>query len=147
MTRKTRAKPRYRWADPADFRVERLTAGLSARQAADYLGVCRRTITNWENGSRRIPYPAFKLIRMRAKALVHVPGWDGWRFAPDGALVTPTGRSFQPWEIEQLYLVVGLARRYVEARTRRPAARLRAGAVLPNDHGIPPRAARARALA
>lgn len=120
-----RLRPRYRWADPADFRLERQVAGLSARETAEYLGVCRRTITNWENGSRRIPYPAFKLIRMRAKAIVHAPGWEGWRFAPDGSLVTPSGRSFQPWEIEQLHIVVGLARRYVESRTRRPVAQLR----------------------
>jgi hypothetical protein len=53
---------------------------------------------------------------MRAGGIVHVPGWEGWRFARDGALLTPDGRSFQPWELQQLRLVVGLARRYIEAR-------------------------------
>lgn len=121
--RKKRLPPRYRWADPAQFRLERQTAGLTAQEVADYLGVTRRSITNWENGTRRIPYPAFKLVRMRAKALVHVEGWDGWRFARDGALVSPAGHSFHSWELDQLRLVVGLARRYVESRTR-PDARV-----------------------
>jgi hypothetical protein len=77
-------------------------------------------LRNWENGTNRILYPAFKLIRMRAKAIVHVPGWDGWRFARDGALVAPDGRSFQPWELQNLELVVSLSRRYLELQKRVP---------------------------
>ena len=115
-----RRHPHFAWADPERFRVERMTAGLSQKQAAAYLGVSVRSVYNWETGVNRVPYPAFKLIRMRAKAIVHVEGWEGWRFARDGALVTPDGRSFQPWELQNLQLVVSLARRYVEAR--HPAA-------------------------
>ena len=111
-----RRPPHFPWADPEQFRIERKTAGLTQRKAADYLGVSLRTVRNWETGANRVPFPAFKLIRMRAKAIVHVEGWDGWRFARDGALVTPDGRSFQPWELQNLQLVVSLARRYVEDR-------------------------------
>lgn len=114
--RKPRAHPHFVWADPARFHAERMTAGLTQKQAAEYLGVSVRSVRNWETGANRIPYPAFKLVRMRAKAIVHVPGWEGWRFARDGALVTPDGRSFQPWELQNLTLVVSLARRYMEAR-------------------------------
>ncbi|MEW6119710.1 MAG: VC1465 family Xer recombination activation factor [Pseudomonadota bacterium] len=115
--RKTKRRPpHYPWVDHEQFLIERKTAGLTQRKAADYLGVSLRTVRNWETGANRIPYPAFKLIRMRAKAIVHVEGWEGWRFDRDGALVTPAGRSFQPWELEQLQLVVSLARRYVEER-------------------------------
>ena len=115
-----RAHPHYVWADPERFYVERMTAGMTQQQAAEYLGVSVRTMRNWETGCNRIPYPAFKLVRMRAGAIVHVEGWEGWRFARDGALVTPDGRSFQPWELQNLTLVVGLARRYMEVR--KPAA-------------------------
>lgn len=111
-----RRPPHFPWADPAQFHIERKTAGLTQVQAAEYLGVSLRTVRNWETGANRIPFPAFKLVRMRAKAIVHVEGWDGWRFARDGALVTPTGRFFQPWELQNLEMVVGLARRYVEER-------------------------------
>ena len=111
-----RKHPHYPWADPEQFTLERKTAGLTQPQAAAYLGVSLRTIKNWEGGSNRIPYPAFKLIRMRAKAIVHVEGWEGWRYARDGALVTPDGRSFQPWELMQFQLVVSLARHLAEER-------------------------------
>lgn len=115
-----RRHPHFAWADPERFHVERRTAGLTQKQTAEYLGVSLRTVRNWETGANRIPYPAFKLVRMRAKAIVHVEGWEGWRFARDGALVTPDGRSFQPWELQNLQLVVGLARRYMEARRAAP---------------------------
>lgn len=114
--KKARRKPPHSpWADPEQFRLERLTAGLTQTKAAEYLGVSLRSVRNWETGCNRIPYPAFKLVRMRAKAIVHVEGWEGWRFDRHGALVTPEGHTFQAWEIQQLRLVVGLARRYVEA--------------------------------
>jgi len=118
--KKPRAHPHFVWADPERFHVERMTAGLTQQQAAEYLGVSVRTMRNWETGSNRIPYPAFKLVRMRAGAIVHVEGWEGWRFARDGALVTPDGRTFKPWELQHLRLVVSLARRYSEGRRALP---------------------------
>ena len=111
-----RCRPHFVWADPERFHVERLSAGLTQQQAAEYLGVSVRTMRNWETGCNRIPYPAFKLIRMRAGAIVHAPGWDGWRFTRDGGLLTPDGRSFQSWEILNLQLVVSLSRRYLTER-------------------------------
>jgi DNA-binding XRE family transcriptional regulator len=119
--KKPRAHPHFVWADPEQFYVERVSAGLTQLQACEYLGVTRRTMYNWENGKSRIPFPAFKLIRMRARSIVHVEGWEGWRYARDGALVTPDGRSFQPWELQNLQLVVSLSRRYMEGRTAKPA--------------------------
>ena len=69
--RKKRLPVRYRWVDPEQFQTERKLAGLTQSKTADYLGVSLRTVRNWEQGSNRIPYPAFKLVRMRAKAIVH----------------------------------------------------------------------------
>ena len=89
-----RRHPHFAWADPEQVYVERMTAGLTQKQAAEYLGVSVRSVRNWETGCNRIPYPAFKLVRMRARAIVHIEGWDGWRYARDGSLVTPDGRTF-----------------------------------------------------
>lgn len=126
--KKPRAHPHFVWADPEQFYVERVSAGLTQLQACEYLGVTRRTIYNWENGKTRIPFPAFKLVRMRARSIVHVPGWDGWRYARDGALVTPDGRTFQPWELQNLQLVVSLSRRYLEGRQAAPLPEVRTAA-------------------
>ena len=115
-----RRHPHFVWADPARFYIERAAAGLTQQQAAEYLGVSVRTMRNWEKGINRIPYPAFKLIRMRAGAIVHAEGWEGWRFDRSGALVTPDGRTFQPWELQNLQLVVSLSRRYLERQQATP---------------------------
>jgi DNA-binding transcriptional regulator YiaG len=115
-----RRHPHFVWADPAQFHVERMTAGMTQKQAAEYLGVSVRSVRNWETGANRIPYPAFKLVRMRARAIVHVEGWEGWRFDRHGALVTPDGRTFQPWELQNLQLVVSLSRRYLERQRAKP---------------------------
>ena len=115
-----RRRPKFYHVCRDSFHLERRAAGLTQAEAARFLGVTVRTIRNWEKGAARIPYPAFKLVRMRAGAIVHVPGWDGWRYARDGALVTPDGRTFQPWELQNLQLVVSLSRRYLEGRQAAP---------------------------
>ena len=115
--RKARRHPHFVSGDPETFRTARLTANLTQKQAAAYLGVTQRTYQNWEAGHNRIPYPAFKLLRMRARAIVHVPLWEGWHFDHRGALTSPDQRVvIEPWELEQLELVFALARRYREQR-------------------------------
>ena len=119
-------RPAFVYVDRATFHLERRTAGLTQAEAARFLGVTERTIRNWENGACRIPYPAFRLIRMRAGGIVHASGWDGWRFGAGGALFSPEGRSFQPWELQQLRLVFSMAahfrRLYGENRAGLPGS-------------------------
>lgn len=115
-------RPRSVYVDRAAFHLERRTAGLTQAEAARFLGVTERTIRNWEKGGTRIPYPAFRLIRMRAGGIVHALGWDGWRFGRDGALFSPEGHAFQPWELSQLRLVFRMAEHF-----RKLAAEGRAG--------------------
>ena len=128
MTKRRPARsPKY-YVDAEDFQLERKTARLSLKEAARYLGVTPRTIRNWESGRYRIPYPAFRLIRMRAGGIVHAPGWDGWRFGRDGALFTPDGRSFKPWELYHIRHVFSMAEHFRQAHS---AGRAKAGAVRP----------------
>ena len=46
------------------FREARYTCFLSVSGCADLLRVSERTIRNWESGKVRIPYAAFKLMRL-----------------------------------------------------------------------------------
>ena len=116
MTKRRAPKRSLAWnhdlPDPEKFYVERRTAGLSRKETAAYLGVTLRTIRNWENGTYRIPYPAFKLVRMRAGGIVQAPGWDGWRFGRGGALYSPCGRSFTAPELYNIRLVFSMAEHF-----------------------------------
>ena len=60
------------------FRDFRWTANLSVADAAKLLRVSERTIHNWEAGRVRIPYAAYKLLRIvRGGQFAH-PAWRGW---------------------------------------------------------------------
>jgi DNA-binding XRE family transcriptional regulator len=88
----SRPLPRCRkWIEPQDFRDLRRQSGLTRKQAAAELDVTPRTIQNWETGGARIPWLAFRMLRiLRGFAL---PGqqWDGWSIR-DGVLISPEGR-------------------------------------------------------
>lgn len=119
---KIRRRPRFVHVCRETFHLERRTAGLTQKETAAYLGVTVRTIRNWETGVARIPYPAFKLIRMRAGGIVHAPGWDGWRFGAGGALFSPDGRSFKSWELYHLQLVFSMAAHFRKLTGEKRAA-------------------------
>ena len=128
MTRRIKPRPRCAHVDREGFYLERRTAGLTQQEAAAYLGVSLRTLRNWERGKFSIPYPAFKLLRMRAGGIVHAQGWEGWRYDRQGALWSPDGRSFQSWELYHLRLVFSMARHFRSLIERRPGAELGAPA-------------------
>ena len=82
-----------RWIDPQDFADLRKQTGLTRREAAEELNVTPRTIQNWETGGARIPWMAFRMLRvLRGQAL---PGvfWDGWTVRGRD-LCSPAGRTF-----------------------------------------------------
>ena len=111
------------------FRDARVFAGLSRDDAADLLGISKRTVGHWETAKARPSYAAFKLLRLyRHGDLLH-PDWSEYRIARNGALVTPEGRSFFAHEIGWLSLLVQrarlssvLAKRLREGRTATPTA-------------------------
>jgi DNA-binding XRE family transcriptional regulator len=124
MLKRIKPRPRCAYVDRERFYLERRTASLTQQEAAAYLGVSLRTLRNWERGKFSIPYPAFKLLRMRAGGIVHAPGWEDWRFGPGGALFSPDGRSFNSWELDQIKLVFSMARHFREhLEARREGAR------------------------
>jgi DNA-binding transcriptional regulator YiaG len=44
------------------LKARRLALGLRQRDVADLLGVCERTVINWETGRRRPPKRAYEVI-------------------------------------------------------------------------------------
>jgi transcriptional regulator with XRE-family HTH domain len=109
---KRRKRPKFTPVDPEAFRVARFSAGLSLDDAAAFLRVTTRTIRNWESGSVRIPYPAFRLLRIRAGSGFPFEGWEGWMVGKDGTLWSPARQSFRPKDLEWLSLVFAQARQW-----------------------------------
>ena len=93
------------------FRIARQDCWLTLPQAAKVLQVTERTLHNWEAGTCRVPYAAYKLMRLMAGGnLKHLcPTWDGWTLQR-GKLISPEGRQFAPGDMAWLSLLVARAR-------------------------------------
>src|SRR5690606_1400010 len=93
------------------FRRDRLSCWLTPAQAAKVLHVSERTLHNWESGATRVPYTAYKLMRvLRGCELPLLAGprepcWRGFYFQ-GGKLITPEGRSFVGSDFAWLALLV-----------------------------------------
>ncbi|MHB1099925.1 MAG: VC1465 family Xer recombination activation factor [Burkholderiales bacterium] len=85
---------RRKWVDPRDFADLRRACGFSRQQAADALNVAVKTVRNWETGACRVPWMAYRMLRiLRGYAL---PGlhWEGWTIRED-RLYSPEGKCFE----------------------------------------------------
>jgi hypothetical protein len=72
----------------------RLTCGLSVPVAAKILRVTDRTLHNWELGRARVPYAAYKLLRILRGWELPDPAWKGYRLQGD-TLWSPEGMGFK----------------------------------------------------
>jgi DNA-binding transcriptional regulator YiaG len=115
---KKAVKPRKRQhlpPTPWRFREARLSGGLGTLACADLLQVSERTIRNWEAGAVRIPYAAYRLLRVLRNGKVLGPDWRGFRVWHD-TLVTPEGHRFHFSELAWWSLLVRQAREYQRIR-------------------------------
>ena len=111
---RTKKKPR-KYIDPEGFYVARRRAGLTMMKVADILEVDIRTVRNWENGSSKIPYAAFRLMRMAGGYALLGKAWEGWALW-QGKLFTPAGRSFEPHELQYVGNYIAMARLFLKSR-------------------------------
>lgn len=108
---------RRKWIDPQDFRDLRRESGLTRVQVAEELNVTPRTVQNWETGGARIPWMAYRMLRiLRGFAL---PGfaWEGWTLR-NHQLFSPTGRSFDAVWLLNVEHTFGMARLWRQMYSR-----------------------------
>jgi DNA-binding XRE family transcriptional regulator len=98
-----------RWIEPQDFRDLRRMADLKRYQVAELLDVTARTIQNWETGGARIPWMAFKMLRILAGYSLPGKAWEGWTIHGD-RLYAPNGRWFDANSMQQIEQVFAMAR-------------------------------------
>lgn len=98
-----------RWIDPQDFRELRLMSGLTRAQAAEELDVTPRTIQNWETGGARIPWMAFRMLRILRGFALPCQQWEGWELRGRN-LYSPAGRAFDAVHLANLELIFAQAK-------------------------------------
>ncbi|WP_185820090.1 VC1465 family Xer recombination activation factor [Xanthomonas sp. GW] len=87
------------------FRTARFTLGLSIRDCAALLRVSVRTVANWEAARSRIPYTAYKLMRVLRGGKLLGPDWTGFQVRGD-VLATPEGRELRSSDLVWWSLLV-----------------------------------------
>jgi DNA-binding XRE family transcriptional regulator len=115
-----------RYIDPQDFRDLRRRADLKRYQAAELLDVTPRTIQNWETGGARIPWIAFRMLRILTGFALPGKAWEGWTLHRD-RLIAPNGRWYEANTLEQIEHVFGMARLWRQdyaKKQRKPAAKV-----------------------
>ena len=108
-------KIKRQWLDREEFYLARRRAGLTPSQAADMLQVTTRTLRNWENGSSRIPYATFRLMRLHGGHQLVDKAWNGWSIHR-GVLYSPAGRGFEPYQLTYLGNYLWMARQWLKER-------------------------------
>ena len=115
---------RRRWIDPYDFADLRKQSGLTRVEAAEELNVTPRTIQNWETGGARIPWMAYRMLRVLRGFALPCSAWDGWTLRGH-KLFSPTGRSFDAvWllNVEHVFSQAKLFRQMYAASGRAKTA-------------------------
>lgn len=107
-----------RYVSPEGFRDLRKSADLSRKQAADLLDVAVRTVQNWETGGARIPWMAFRMLRILTGYALPGKAWEGWTVHRD-RLYAPNGRWYEANSLEQIEQVFGMARLWHKDYNRR----------------------------
>ncbi|MEW6314331.1 MAG: VC1465 family Xer recombination activation factor [Pseudomonadota bacterium] len=122
MTRKRYKRKPFKPIDYDRFKDTRILAGLSKRQVASMLFVSLRTIDLWETGKVRIPYAAFRLLRILTGYELPGRAWQGFYLHGD-TLWSPEGKPFKAADLGYLSVTFAMARMWREDYARRAQAR------------------------
>lgn len=118
-----------RYIDPLDFRDLRKMARLTRSQVAGLLNVTPRTIQNWETGGARIPWMAYRMLRLLTGYALPGKAWDGWMIRGD-TLWSPDNRGFTATDLYWLQNTFAQARLFRQLYARSGTA-LPVSSVLP----------------
>lgn len=103
------------YIDPDDFYLMRRRAHLTTEQAAKMLDVTHRTLQNWEKGRVRIPYTAYRVLKIKVGYVFDDAYFGDW-FVRDDTLWSPEGRGFKPHELRYISNYFWMARRWLAER-------------------------------
>jgi len=87
------------------FKAMYASLGLTVDDVANFLQVSPRTVQLWISGRVRIPYAAYKLLRLQLRYELPGDAWKGWHLSA-GRLYTPEGFELNPHDFSWWGLLV-----------------------------------------
>ena len=116
--------------------------GWTSADVAKFLRVSGRTVQLWISGRVRVPYAAYKLLRLQLRYELPGDAWNGWTISA-GRLYTPEGYELRPQDFNWWSLLVRRAALFHELYTEnaRLTQQMKAGRMLPGTAGTGKRSA------
>ncbi|MDH2918303.1 MAG: VC1465 family Xer recombination activation factor [Sideroxydans sp.] len=105
----SRRKSARRSIEPYQFRDLRNQRRMTRFEVAKALDVTPRTVQNWETGGARIPWMAYRMLRILCGYALPGKAWEGWTVC-GGQLLPPVGRPMDILWLEQFQYVYAQAR-------------------------------------
>lgn len=99
------------------FKQTRRLAKLTREEVACLLHVTARTVALWETGKSRIPYAAFKLLRVLVAFDLPGDAWKGWSIRGD-TLWSPEQRPYSAGYLGYQWLTFAMAESWRRAQER-----------------------------
>jgi transcriptional regulator with XRE-family HTH domain len=93
------------------FKAMYASLGLTVDDVANFLQVSPRTVQLWISGRVRIPYAAYKLMRLQLHYELPGDAWNGWHLSA-GRLYTPENHELNPQDFVWWSLLVRQARMF-----------------------------------
>lgn len=121
--KRTRKRKPLKQIDYDRFKDTRILAGLDVDAAAALLYVSPATVRTWERGKARIPYAAFKLLRIFTGYELPGSPWRGWKLFGD-TLWSPDNKPFKAYRLTELSSTFLMARFWREEYHKREALRI-----------------------
>lgn len=87
------------------FRYMFSSLGWAVADVAKFLQVSTRTVQLWCAGKVRVPYAAYKLLRLQLRYELPGDAWNGWSISA-GRLYTPEGHELRPQDFTWWSLLV-----------------------------------------
>lgn len=87
------------------FKAMFSSLGLTVADVAKFLQVSPRTVQLWVSGRVRIPYAAYKLMRLQLRYELPGDAWAGWHLSA-GKLYTPENHELNPKDFSWWSLLV-----------------------------------------
>ncbi len=86
-------------------------SGMTPEEAGKALHVTARTVRYWISGKVKVPYAAYRLLRIQRLWELPMPGWAGWHMH-SGKLWSPEGHGFEPRDSAWWSLLVRQAKSF-----------------------------------
>ena len=108
------------YIDPDDFHLMRPRACLTTLEASKLLYVTHKTLQNWEKGRVRIPYTAFRVLKIKVGYMFDDEYFKDW-FVKGDTLWSPENRGFKPHELRYISSYFWMACRWLADRAETKA--------------------------